>query len=221
MGDVLLALSQRRQLDLDALQPVIEILAEPAFLNELLQVLMRGRHQTHVHGDRPPAAHPGHLALLEHPQQPHLKAGLHVADLVQEEGAAVGQLELARARLHSGRHTALDAEQLAFEQRLRQRRAVDGDERPLAARQMMKELGHQLLARAALAAHQDVDASRRHPLDDVQHPPHAGGVGDDAPSADFLGKAALEGLVLLFEALALGLQALHLAGRVESCAGQG
>ena len=182
---------------------------------------MGGGHQPHVHRDRPPAADARDLALLERPQEPHLEGGLHVADLVEEEGAAVGQLELARPGLDPGRHPALDAEELALEQRLGERRAVDGDQRPLAPREVVEELRHQLLAGAALAAHQDADAARRHPLDDVQHAAHRRRQGDDPAPGDLLGEPPLEGLVLLLQPLALGLQALHLAGGVEGGAGEG
>ena len=130
-----LALAQRRQLDLHPLEPVVEVLAEPPLADQRLQVLVGRGHQPHVHRDRPPAAHARDLPLLERAQQPHLEGGLHVADLVEEERAAVGQLELARPGLDAGRHAALDAEQLALEQRLGERRAVDGDQRPLAARE--------------------------------------------------------------------------------------
>ena len=58
----------------------------------------------------------------------------HVADLVEKQRAAVGQLEAARAvRDGAGEGALLVAEQLRLEQRLRQRGAVDLDER-LAAR---------------------------------------------------------------------------------------
>jgi hypothetical protein len=40
-------------------------------------------------------------ALLQHAQQAHLHGGADVADLVEEERAAVGQLEAALALLHA------------------------------------------------------------------------------------------------------------------------
>ena len=59
----------------------------------------------------------------------------HLADLVEEERAAVGQLERAlRVARRAGERAALVAEQLALEQRLGEGGAVDGDERPPCAR---------------------------------------------------------------------------------------
>ena len=73
--------------------------------------------------------------LLQEAQQLDLQRQRQVADLVEEQGAAVGDLDLAECRLGgAGEGALLVAEQLAFEQRLGNRGAVDGDEslfRPL------------------------------------------------------------------------------------------
>ena len=47
-GDVLAPLAQRWNSDLDHVQPVEEILAEPALSHRLLQVRVGGRDQAHV-----------------------------------------------------------------------------------------------------------------------------------------------------------------------------
>jgi len=60
------------------------------------------------------------LAVRQHAQQPHLQVGRHVADLVQEQRAAVGLLEAAAARrLGAGERPALVAEELRLQQILR------------------------------------------------------------------------------------------------------
>ena len=65
-------------------------------------------------------------------------AGRHLADLVEEDGAAVGGLEQAALLLpRVGERAPLVAEQLALEQLLGQRRAGDVDERPRAARSLL------------------------------------------------------------------------------------
>ena len=57
----------------------------------------------------------------------------HLADLVEEEHAAVGLLDAARLGADgAGERAALVAEQLRLEQLIGQRRAVDRDERPAA-----------------------------------------------------------------------------------------
>ena len=73
--------------------------------------------------------------LLQHAQQLGLRRQRHLGDLVEQQRAAVGRLEAAVAALdRAGERAALVAEQLRLEQRLRERRAVDGDERLARAR---------------------------------------------------------------------------------------
>ena len=59
-----------------------------------------------------------------------LQAERHVADLVEKERAAVGQLELADARLPVGTRIGAGrgAEAFGFEQGLRDRRDIEADE---------------------------------------------------------------------------------------------
>ena len=62
----------------------------------------------------------------------------------------------------AGERALLVAEQLALEQRRGNRGAVDGDERPVAARaQRVERAREQLLAGAALAAQQHRGVGRR------------------------------------------------------------
>ena len=82
--------------------------------------------------------HPLELALLQHPQELHLRAERNLADLVEEDGSPVGQLEaplLAPDR--AGERAALVAEQLALEQRLSEGRTVHPDEGFVAARRLL------------------------------------------------------------------------------------
>ncbi len=67
------------------------------------------------------AAEPLETLLLQQPQDLGLGAGGHVADFVQEERAAVALLELADPpAVGPGERPLLVAEQLAFQQRLRE-----------------------------------------------------------------------------------------------------
>ena len=88
--------------------------------------------------------------LLQHAQQLHLHRRLHLADLVEEQRAAVGELEDAACGVvGAGERALLVAEQLALEQRLGDRRAVDRDERERRARaELVDRLRDQLLAGA-------------------------------------------------------------------------
>ena len=87
--NVLATLGERRQLQRDDVQAVIEILAELARRLLRFEVAVRRRDDAHVDRKRLRRADRPHLALLEHAQQLHLQRQRHVADLVQEERAAV------------------------------------------------------------------------------------------------------------------------------------
>ena len=95
---------------------------------------MRGGDDPHVDLARLRRPDALELAFLQHAQQLGLHVGGQVADLVEEQRAAVGQLEAALARRHrAGERAALVPEQLALDQRRRQRGAVHAHERPPAA----------------------------------------------------------------------------------------
>ena len=84
--------------------------------------------------DRRAAADRGILALLQHAQEPGLRLGRHVADLVEEERAALGLLEAAgRARSAPVKAPFSWPNSSALDQVARDRRHVDGDERAVRA----------------------------------------------------------------------------------------
>src|SRR5690242_11496584 len=56
-GDVLLALSQRRHKEGDDIEPVKKILAKCTARDFLLEILIRGRDDARVHGDRLAGTH--------------------------------------------------------------------------------------------------------------------------------------------------------------------
>ena len=117
---------------------------------------MGGGNQPERRAHRPRAAHPLHFAFLDGAQQLGLEVGLEVADFVEEQSAAVGQLELADALLNgAGERAFLVAEQRAFHQLARDRREVDRHKRRVGVdRLAMQQARQQFLAGAALAEHQ-------------------------------------------------------------------
>ena len=157
--NVLAPLGERRDDELDDAQPVVEILAELPGAHRRLEILVGGGEHAHVDLERLVAADALELALLQRAQQLGLRLERHVADLVEEQRAAVGGLELAfAARDGAGEGAALVAEQLALDQLAAERGAVHLDQRLAAARAaVVQRVGHQLLAGAALAADQHGD----------------------------------------------------------------
>ena len=112
-------------------------------------------------------AHRLDLAVLQHPQHLGLGARRHVADLVEEDGAAVGGDELADLLAHrAGEAPLLVAEQLGLDQLFGDGRAVDLDQGvgvPLAG--PVESARDQLLAGAALAGDEHGGRGRRGALD--------------------------------------------------------
>ena len=147
------ALAQRRQPDRERVDAVVEILAEARVADELIERPVGRRDQAEVHLDRGVAAEPLEAALLEHAQQLGLRDERHVADLVEEERAVVGELEAAGlAIVRAGERPFLVAEDFRLEQRVGQRRAVHRLEAVrAAAAQLVDHPRHELLARSGRA----------------------------------------------------------------------
>ena len=159
----------------DDVQPEEEVFAELPVGDGLLEVAVGRGDDPHVDANVVLAAEPRELAVLQHLQQLGLQREAHVADLVEEHRAVVGELELAGLVLdRAGERAALEAEQLRFEQLGRQRGAVHLDERLVAAERGGAERPRdKLLAGAAFAANQHRDIGVGDALDqiaDLGHP---------------------------------------------------
>ena len=178
---VIAAIAERRDLQHDDVEPVEQILAEPVLLHGRTEIdVGRGDHAD-VDGARGAPADRPHLALLEDAQQARLDGHRHVADLVEEQRAAVGLDEHARAIGGGASERALRVpEQLAVDQRLRDGAAVERDEPLLAARAaLVQRARHQLLAGAALAADQDRDVLARQAIERGAQLTHLGRHADE------------------------------------------
>ena len=131
------------------------------------------------------AAEPHELALLEHAQQLGLDRRRHLADFVEEQHAAVGLLDASRLGAdRAGERAALVAEQLRLEELIGQRRAVDRDERPVAAaRAVVDEARDDFLAGARLAGEEHRRLGLRHARGLRQHVLPLPRMADDAAMA--------------------------------------
>src|SRR5204863_760791 len=128
--DVVGPLAEWRHDDLDDAQPEVEVFAEASLSHQALERTMRGREDARFRAARPFGADWMELTFLQHTQQLRLKCRRGIADLVEKHRSASRQLEapLAIAR-GAGEGTTHVSEQLALEQRLRNRRAVHRHER--------------------------------------------------------------------------------------------
>ncbi|VVE50226.1 hypothetical protein PEP31012_04666 [Pandoraea eparura] len=120
------------------------------------------------------AAHAIVVAVREHPQQTRLQIERHVADFIEEQRAALGLLEAPASRgLRAGERAALVAKKFGFQQILRNRRRVQGDEGPGGTRRMTVQCPRdQLLARPRFAGDEHRGARMRETADRAEHVLH-------------------------------------------------
>ena len=168
------AFAQRRQADRKGVDAVVEVLAEPAFADEHVEWAIGRRDQAEVDVNRLIATQALEPAFLKHTQQLGLCHQRHVADLVKEQGTAVGQLKAARlAVMRAGKGALFVAEDFRLEQAVGQGRAVHGLEvLGSAPRQFVNHARDHFLARAGRAQDQDRDVGLgggADPLEDRQH----------------------------------------------------
>ena len=128
--DVVPPLPQGRDLDDHNGQAEVQVLAKLPAGDGLLQVPVRGREDAGVARNLLPAPNTLEAFLLKKAQKLHLDRRRQLADLIEEERAARGGLDVPFAlRVGTRERAFLVAEEFALEQVLRDRVAVDGDER--------------------------------------------------------------------------------------------
>ncbi|OPZ77390.1 MAG: hypothetical protein BWY77_01706 [bacterium ADurb.Bin431] len=183
--DVLAALAQRRHPDMDGIEAVKEVLAEVAAAHLLLELLVGGGDETHVGLDGGHSADAHEFARLEHAQQLDLGGKGKFTDLVEKDGALIGELEVALARPdRPGEGALFVSEEFGFNDPFGDGPAVDrneGIQPPPAAG--VDRPGYQFLAGAALAGDEHRDIGLGHLLDGLQQA--ADGLGA-AENADLL-----------------------------------
>src|SRR3984957_8506501 len=123
-------------MNVDDVQPVIQVFAKQTFTHVAVQIPIRGHDDADVDGQRLDRSDPANLALLDDPQQLCLNLDINLGDLVEQEGSAVGLLEYPRAAAFAGacEGSVHVAEQHAVHQADGQSGKIEGDERPAPAR---------------------------------------------------------------------------------------
>ena len=127
-------------------------------------------------------------------------------DLVEEQRAAVGILELADPVARGvGERPADVPEELALQDVLAQCRAVEGHERLVLARAVLMDgLGDEFLSRARLALDEHRGVGRCDPLEPLDEPEHLGARAHHSLEAEFLIEPPVEFEVLPPQPRALG-----------------
>ncbi len=117
LPQILHPVAQGRQARRNHVDSVEEVLAEPPGPDGLGEIGVGGHHEAEIDPDRVPAAHALDLVLLYGAQQFGLQIEAQVADLVEEQRAAVGEFELAQLLPRGTREgAAFVAEQRALDE---------------------------------------------------------------------------------------------------------
>jgi len=128
--NVFAPVAQRGQANRDDAQAIEQILAKRAGGDEFVEAAIGGRDDAHRDTNGLFAADPLQLAVLQNAQELGLRGFMQVADFVEKDCPAVGQLEpAAPQRRRAGERALLVTEQLALDQLRRDGRAVDLHER--------------------------------------------------------------------------------------------
>src|SRR5438552_12762331 len=121
--------AERGERDGDRVDAIVQVLAELAGAPRLREIAVGRGHDAYVHPARPRATDAEEGARFEHTQELHLHVWLDLTDLVQEEGAAVGQLDEPGLEADGARERALlVTEELGLEHLAGQRAAVERHE---------------------------------------------------------------------------------------------
>src|SRR2546421_11636483 len=114
--DVLAAVTQRRDVDLDGIQAKEEVLAEPAGSGLGIHVGVRSREYSHVDAPRRGRADTLEISRFQNAQEFRLQIERNVGDFVQEQRAAISEFETPDAiGPRIGKRAFYVTKELAFE----------------------------------------------------------------------------------------------------------
>src|SRR5690554_1728486 len=167
--EILDAFAKRRHAKARLLESGEKIAAEALLLNEPFEIAMGRRDDAHIDflGARP--AKGKDLALLKYAKELGLCLEGHIADLIEEERSAVcGTDEALAIPIGTCIRSALDSEELGFDEVWRQRRAVNRDELASSPALFVDGSSHELFPRVALSLDGDRERGRCDLID-----PHA------------------------------------------------
>jgi hypothetical protein len=162
-GNVLFVFAKRRQVNVKDVQAEVKVLAQLAAADGLLRIFVGGGYDAHVDGSFRFASEAADFAVFENAQELRLRGGGHFADFIEQESAAVGQLEAADAALGgAGEGAALVAKDFAFHEGFGDCRAVDGYEGAArAGREAVNRTRDNFLAGSGFAGDQHGGRARR------------------------------------------------------------
>ncbi len=164
ISDILGAAGQPGDFDLDHVQAVVQVFAEQAFVDQRLQIAVGGRDDPDIRPDLSGAAQLGQRAAVQKPREPRLCLWRQIADIVEQQRAAVGLLDHAHhRRALAGAGVAEQHGQTFFTVELEARNL---DKRLVGAVGLVvHHPGNQTLARTRRTGNHQAAVGRCHPVD--------------------------------------------------------
>ena len=161
---IFLTLAQRWNKKRNHIQPVEQVFPKISLRDFFFQILVRRRNHPHVHRNRIGAPHRRKALFVKRAQYLGLRLQAHVAHFIQEQSPAGSFLKLALLVAgRSGKRTLPVPEKLAFNQVLRNRRAIHFQKHLVLAKTLRVDgMRHQFFPGPRFAVNQNPSIGRRH-----------------------------------------------------------
>src|SRR5581483_3018813 len=171
---------QRRHAKRKDIESVIEIFSKSTRRHLFLEVAVGRRDDSHISPSRSVVANTFVTLLLKHAQQLALDLQGNLSDFIQENGSALRGFEPSRPVFdRAGERAAHVAEELAFKKLVRNRRAIDADQRVvLAGAATMNLMGDQFFSGPGLSEDQRQSLRGRHEVNLVDQASQGGALAD-------------------------------------------
>ena len=170
-GYVIFSFAKRRNCNPDYIKPEKKVLSEIAALNLCIEVQVSGGNYPYIHLYPAAAADTQEFAFLEETKEFFLNRNREFTDFVQKDSPAVGIFDLTGLSfICACEGPFFVAEEFAFEELLRNGRAVDRNKRLIGPwRFIMDRPGDEFLAGAALSGNKHARVALRNGLDQVEY----------------------------------------------------
>lgn len=179
--DILAAVAEGGDLDIDDVDAVVEVFAKCTGLDEVAEALVAGRDDANICLDGFDGPEGLEDPLLQDAEEPGLHGGGDIADFVEEEGASFGKGESAGLVLSGvGEGPGLVAKEFGFQEGIGQGPAVDGDEFfVLSPGEVVDGPGDEFLSGSGGSFEQDGAVAGRQFREDLEEFVHSAAAADD------------------------------------------
>src|SRR5215475_743008 len=213
--NVFFALVERRNTDIDDIQSIKQIFAEPLLLDFFVKIFVRRNENAHIGVNSSCSTKPFELTVLEYAKELYLNRWADFTNFIQKQRSAVRQFETAFfSRVGAGECTFFVPEQFRFEQGIGECGAAHFDHRLEAARRRRMDcVGDDFLTGSALTCDKNGRGAGCDLLDHPDDVPHLGACVDNAAGSvliQLLAKVAVfTREILLFRSLLDGTKQLR------------